>query len=305
MKRLLALLLIFFMAGTSQAQTATPTTSPVIHYQGDYWFFYDPDITWSGTWTQPANGYTNSYTTSSSTAYGAFTVSDSICWISIDYISTSTAFPALLINGVTHNGPLGGTGPVPWVFDLRGIAAGDFVIQISRGGAGTLNLYKMQLLTCGTPFPTATILPSSTPFIPVPTATILPSSTPFEPVPTATVVPTATPPDTPVPTATILPSSTPADMQPTIDALLTLIAGGGGCGCGPTDTPTITNTPTETTTPSPEPWVYLTVTSGQLTRFDYTASASDVHIGNILTALVFSLWGMFLFAVFVLWRSRR
>ena len=156
--------------------------------------------------------------------------------------------------------------------------------------------------------PTATRIASSTPVPTVPTATILPSSTPG--VPTATILPSSTAVPT-VPTATILPSSTPANTPvdtatavPTLDIndILTLIA-------MPTSTPgptaTDTPTPTETFTPSPAPWVYATVASGQLTRFDYVASASDVHIANILTLIVFSAWAMFFFGVFVLWRTRK
>lgn len=175
-----------------------------------------------------------------------------------------------------------------------------------------------------TPVPTATILPSSTPGVPtatilpsstpgVPTATILPSSTPG--VPTATILPSSTP---GVPTATILPSSTPMNTPvdtpteintpvdtpteitflptPTevdISLILTLIAG---------MTP---STPVPTDTPTPAASVCSTLAvSGQLACFDYVVTASDVHIGNLLALIFFSVWGFFLFSVLVLWRKK-
>jgi hypothetical protein len=179
------------------------------------------------------------------------------------------------------------------------------------------------------PVPTATILPSSTPFVPVPTATILPSSTPgvptataintSTPAPTWTLAPSHTPPNTPVDTATILPSSTPgvptATILPSstpidIDALLTLIAATPGDTPTPTNTPTETNTPTATYTPTPEPRSCATMApgagtpTGQLACFEYTATAGDVHIGNVLSLINYSVWAFFLFAVF-LWRRRK
>ncbi len=72
----------------------------------------------------------------------------------------------------------------------------------------------------------------------------------------------------------------------------------------PTETPT--STPTETFTPTSEPFVYMTVApgegtpTGQTTRFDYIATAGDVHVANLLTALLYSVWGMFFFGVFVM-----
>jgi len=42
-----------------------------------------------------------------------------------------------------------------------------------------------------------------------------------------------------------------------------------------------------------------------LTCFDYVATASDVHIGNLLTLIFFSVWGFFLFTVFVLVRTKK
>lgn len=68
-----------------------------------------------------------------------------------------------------------------------------------------------------------------------------------------------------------------------------------------TDTPTPDPTPTETATP--EPYVYATILPpdgtppGQLTRFDYVATAGDVQISTLLTIDVLSDWGQFLFTV--------
>lgn len=99
----------------------------------------------------------------------------------------------------------------------------------------------------------------------VPTATIVPSSTP---APTATPQPTSTP----QPTWTLAPSITP---QPTA----TPNAGAGGPDAAS---------------------VYATLDSGQVTRFDYVATAGSVHIANLAAAIFFSIWAMFLLWVFVL-----
>jgi hypothetical protein len=93
---------------------------------------------------------------------------------------------------------------------------------------------------------------------------------------------------TPVPTATIIPSATPAS----------------------TTTPQPTPTPQPTSTPisviwSIDPQRSYSSASGQITAFDYSASAGDVHIANLLTMLVVSVWGMFVFACFVLVRFRK
>lgn len=75
-----------------------------------------------------------------------------------------------------------------------------------------------------------------------------------------------------------------------------------------TPIPTATETATPTNTPTAEPFVYSTIAPettdepGQMTRFDYVITAADVHIANLLTIQLFSLWAMFLFGVFVLWR---
>jgi hypothetical protein len=43
-----------------------------------------------------------------------------------------------------------------------------------------------------------------------------------------------------------------------------------------------------------------------MTRFDYVVSAGEVQIGNQLTWVLYSLWGMFLFGLLVvLARYRR
>lgn len=77
-----------------------------------------------------------------------------------------------------------------------------------------------------------------------------------------------------------------------------------------TETPIPTETETATPTHTPEPFVYATIApettdeQGQMTRFDYVATAGDVHVANLLTMQLFSLWAMFLFVVFVLWRRK-
>lgn len=66
---------------------------------------------------------------------------------------------------------------------------------------------------------------------------------------------------------------------------------------------TETPTPTPTETATPEPYVYATIMPsdgtppGQMTRFDYTSTAGDVHIATLLTLDVLSDWGQFLFTV--------
>lgn len=94
---------------------------------------------------------------------------------------------------------------------------------------------------------------------------------------------------TAVPTATILPSSTPASTTTP----------------QPTPTPQPTSTPAPTSTPLLYVWAIDPArrygdTNGQISAFDYSASAADVHIANLLTFLVISVWGFFIFSVFVL-----
>jgi len=66
-----------------------------------------------------------------------------------------------------------------------------------------------------------------------------------------------------------------------------------------------TETPTPTFTVSTSPYIFATVETGQMTRFDYVITAGSVHIANVLTLIFFSLWGMFLFAVFVYVKRRQ
>lgn len=93
---------------------------------------------------------------------------------------------------------------------------------------------------------------------------------------------------TPVPTATIVPSATPAS----------------------TTTPQPTPTPQPTSTSMSvivaiDPQRSYSSESGQITAFDYSASAGDVHIANLLTALLVSVWGFFVFAAIVLVRFKK
>lgn len=66
-----------------------------------------------------------------------------------------------------------------------------------------------------------------------------------------------------------------------------------------------TDTPTFTISNSPH--VFRTLTAGQMTRFDYIVTAGSVHNVNLLTLIFASIWGMFLFFVFVLikWQVRK
>ena len=79
-----------------------------------------------------------------------------------------------------------------------------------------------------------------------------------------------------------------------------------------TPTPTATATDVPTTTPTPDTAVYATIapastdSPGQATRFDYTITAGEKYIGDVLTWVLYSLWGMFFFGLFVLYlRYRR
>lgn len=65
-----------------------------------------------------------------------------------------------------------------------------------------------------------------------------------------------------------------------------------------------TDTPTPALTLPLEPVVFATTASGQMTRFDYTATAGDIQISLWLTLIFISCWGMFLFAIFVYVRRR-
>jgi len=68
-----------------------------------------------------------------------------------------------------------------------------------------------------------------------------------------------------------------------------------GVALAQTETPTVSNSPS----------VFATVASGQMTRFDYIATAGSVHIANLLTLLFVSLWAMFLFGAFVALKSHQ
>ena len=74
---------------------------------------------------------------------------------------------------------------------------------------------------------------------------------------------------------------------------------------------TATPTPAPTETPTPAPWLYATLapvspaTEGQMTRIDFVVSPTDVHIANLLTFILLSLWGMFFFCVIGLTAMRK
>jgi hypothetical protein len=308
MKRLIALLLMVLIAGTAQAQDME---------QGEYEAEDTSVFSYSGTWTSSTSGFQTLRSTTQTTATVIFDLADEVCFLTVYATSSAASGFDIDLTGSTIPGVLtytvvGNNGHTyGYIIDVSAETA-PVSVSMNMNSAGTLVFDRIRLLECIEP--TATRIASSTPFspvatatavstatppnTPVPTATILPSSTPG--VPTATAVSTATPPNTPVDTATAVPTATPID----VDLLLTLI-GGGGSTLTPSHTPTITNTPTETYTPTPEPWAFATTASGQLTRFDYVATASDVHIANIITLLIFSLWAMFFFAVFVLWKGHK
>lgn len=104
---------------------------------------------------------------------------------------------------------------------------------------------------------------------------------------------------TSVPTATILPSSTPASTATPASTTTPQ----------PTPTPQPTSTPAPTVTPLSYVWALdpsrrYGSTNGQISAFDYSATAADTHIVNLLTTLLISVWGFFFFAVFVLGRRK-
>ena len=78
-----------------------------------------------------------------------------------------------------------------------------------------------------------------------------------------------------------------------------------------TATPTLEPTATNTSTPTSPPWVYSTIApvdgtpEGTMTRFDYVTTAADVHIANLLTWILYSIWGFFLFTLVVFYRRRK
>lgn len=69
----------------------------------------------------------------------------------------------------------------------------------------------------------------------------------------------------------------------------------------PTLAQTETPTPTPTSTATPAPYIEFTLSPpdgtppGQMARLEFTATAGETHIANLVTALLFSLWGMFLY----------
>jgi hypothetical protein len=97
-----------------------------------------------------------------------------------------------------------------------------------------------------------------------------------------------------VPTATAVNTATPA---------FTATA-------GPSPTPAPSSTPAPTATPISLVWALDPAKSysdinGQIVSTEYTASAADVFLGILLMALFFSVWGMFIFALFVLIRYKK
>ncbi len=66
-----------------------------------------------------------------------------------------------------------------------------------------------------------------------------------------------------------------------------------------------------TVTPTSEPYVYATLfpeatdEPGQMTRFDYVATAGDVQISNLLYWQLYSMWGMFFFWAYLSLRRKK
>lgn len=114
------------------------------------------------------------------------------------------------------------------------------------------------------------ILADPTVLTPVPTATILPSSTPAY---------TATPGPTPVYTATAVPTSTPA--------------------------PTVTPYTFPGVIYALDPAASYSSRDGMITAIDYKVDGGQIHLANLLTLLLLSVWGFFLFVLFVLVRYRK
>lgn len=76
----------------------------------------------------------------------------------------------------------------------------------------------------------------------------------------------------------------------------------------PTSTPAFTATPQPTSTPMAtaiDIGVYATLTDGQVTRFEYSATAASVHIANLLTLLFLSMWAFFFIGVFIVSRGNK
>lgn len=81
--------------------------------------------------------------------------------------------------------------------------------------------------------------------------------------------------------------------------------------CAPLASAQATATPTATltVTPTPEPYVYATLppqygAPGQMTRYAFTVSTGELQIANTLQWLLYSVWGMFLFSLFIYLRNK-
>lgn len=61
----------------------------------------------------------------------------------------------------------------------------------------------------------------------------------------------------------------------------------------------------QTATPGVSESIYATLTGGQVTRFDYSATVSDVHLANLLTAFLVSIWGMFFVSIWAFRRAKK
>lgn len=60
----------------------------------------------------------------------------------------------------------------------------------------------------------------------------------------------------------------------------------------------------QTPTPGASELIYATLTGGQPARFDYVTTATDVHIANLLTLVLISMWSMFFTVLLVIARGK-
>ncbi len=60
-----------------------------------------------------------------------------------------------------------------------------------------------------------------------------------------------------------------------------------------------TATPEPTETPHTVVYATLEAFESQVVGFDYTVTAGELHLANLLTFIAFSLWAFFLFSVMV------
>lgn len=60
----------------------------------------------------------------------------------------------------------------------------------------------------------------------------------------------------------------------------------------------------QTATPEFSEIIYATLVDGQVTRFEYVATVSDIQIANLLLAIIFSCWGMFIVLMFVVFKPK-